>query len=73
MSDDIDAAVDRVELETELAIQKHARRPREEPSEYCIECGDHMPERFKLGYATCIHCQTAIERHQAQHPGARFM
>lgn len=70
MADSIDITQQRIDIEAALAAKERETR-RQPASPFCVECGDDMPERYALGYRTCIHCQTAIERHASQH--ARVM
>jgi len=64
MSDPIDIAADRAELERATAVANHVNRPKPKRHvEQCMECGAAItPMRAEWGAIRCVPCESAHER-----------
>lgn len=63
MSDPIDIAADRAELERATAVARHVNRPKPARMvEQCIECGEAIaPMRAEWGAVRCVPCASDHE------------
>lgn len=70
--DDLDLTEERMSAELERRIAAARRNvPHQDGPEHCEECDETIPlPRRQLGYALCVPCAAAAERHRQIYAGA---
>ncbi|HGE7372797.1 TPA: TraR/DksA family transcriptional regulator [Klebsiella aerogenes] len=61
MADIIDTAAEIEELQRNAALSAHRINRNAVSAEYCIECGDPIPEARRQAYPGCTMCVSCLE------------
>lgn len=61
MADIIDTAAEIEELQRNAALSTHRINRNAVSAEYCIECGDPIPEARRQAYPGCTMCVSCLE------------